>query len=63
MTGRRDVVGLDASILMHPKVWKAVSADNGHCDGPALSAEEPENSVKTTMVLAERGSIVVGAPE
>ena len=28
MTGRRDVVGLDASILMHPNVWKA----SGHVD-------------------------------
>lgn len=29
MTRRRDVVGLDASILMHPTVWKA----SGHVDG------------------------------
>lgn len=28
MTNRRDVVGLDASILMHPNVWKA----SGHID-------------------------------
>lgn len=28
MTSRRDVVGLDASILMHPNVWKA----SGHVD-------------------------------
>ena len=28
MTSRRDVVGLDASILMHPDVWKA----SGHVD-------------------------------
>ena len=28
MTSRRDVVGLDASILMHPNVWKA----SGHID-------------------------------
>ena len=28
MTGRRDVVGIDASILMHPNVWKA----SGHVD-------------------------------
>ena len=28
MTNRRDVVGLDASILMHPNVWKA----SGHVD-------------------------------
>ena len=28
MTGRPDVVGLDASILMHPKVWEA----SGHVD-------------------------------
>lgn len=29
MTRRKDVVGLDASILMHPMVWKA----SGHVDG------------------------------
>jgi glycyl-tRNA synthetase len=29
MTNRRDVVGLDAAILMHPMVWKA----SGHIDG------------------------------
>jgi len=29
MTRRRDIVGLDASILMHPTVWKA----SGHVDG------------------------------
>ena len=29
MTRRRDVTGLDASILMHPTVWKA----SGHIDG------------------------------
>ena len=29
MTHRQDVVGLDASILMHPQVWKA----SGHVDG------------------------------
>ncbi len=29
MTHRRDVVGLDASILMHPTTWKA----SGHLDG------------------------------
>ena len=27
--GRRDIVGLDASILMHPNVWKA----SGHLAG------------------------------
>ena len=29
MTRRRDIVGLDAAILMHPQVWKA----SGHIDG------------------------------
>ncbi len=29
MTRREDIVGLDASILMHPTVWKA----SGHIDG------------------------------
>ncbi len=29
MTRRRDIVGIDASILMHPMVWKA----SGHVDG------------------------------
>src|SRR4051812_17906485 len=29
MTLRQDVVGVDASILMHPMVWKA----SGHVDG------------------------------
>ncbi|MBX3017916.1 MAG: glycine--tRNA ligase [Bdellovibrionaceae bacterium] len=29
MTRRKDIVGLDASILMHPTVWKA----SGHVDG------------------------------
>ena len=29
MTHRRDVVGFDAAILMHPKVWEA----SGHVDG------------------------------
>ncbi len=29
MTHRQDVVGLDSSILMHPRVWKA----SGHLDG------------------------------
>tara|TARA_B100001248_G_scaffold260325_2_gene248252 strand:- start:857 stop:2191 length:1335 start_codon:yes stop_codon:yes gene_type:complete len=29
MTSRNDIVGIDAAILMHPKVWKA----SGHVDG------------------------------
>jgi glycyl-tRNA synthetase len=29
MTNRRDIVGIDAAILMHPMVWKA----SGHVDG------------------------------
>ncbi len=29
MTSRRDIVGLDAAILMHPQVWKS----SGHVDG------------------------------
>ncbi|MCB0349407.1 MAG: glycine--tRNA ligase, partial [Bdellovibrionales bacterium] len=29
MTNRRDIVGIDAAILMHPMVWKA----SGHIDG------------------------------
>ncbi len=29
ITNRRDIVGIDASILMHPKVWEA----SGHLSG------------------------------
>ena len=29
MTRRRDIVGIDAAILMHPQVWTA----SGHLDG------------------------------
>jgi glycyl-tRNA synthetase len=30
--GRDDVVGIDSSILMHPKVWEASGHIQGFCD-------------------------------
>ena len=42
MTRRQDIVGLDASILMHPQVWKS----SGHVDGfsdPLVDCKECKN--------------------
>ena len=53
MTCRRDIVGVDAAILMHPKVWEA----SGHVDGfsdPLIQCKDckirfrPEDDIENT---------------
>lgn len=50
MTYREDVVGLDASILMHPQVWKA----SGHIDGfsdPLVDCKDCKNRFRLDHAL------------
>ncbi len=52
MTRRMDIVGLDASILMHPDVWKA----SGHLDGfsdPLVQCKNCKNRHKAQQTLAK----------
>ncbi|MDB2425924.1 glycine--tRNA ligase [bacterium] len=54
MTSRKDIVGLDAAILMHPMVWKA----SGHVDGfsdPLVDCKDCKNRFRedTAMVDGE----------
>lgn len=55
MTYRQDVVGLDASILMHPKVWKA----SGHIDGfsdPLVDCKDCKNRFRLDHAVLQQGS-------
>ncbi len=54
MTSRRDIVGVDAAILMHPRIWEA----SGHVDGfsdPLIQCRDckirfrPEDDAKNTQ--------------
>ena len=50
MTRRQDIVGLDASILMHPTVWKA----SGHVDGfsdPLVDCKKCRNRFRSDTAL------------
>ena len=50
MTRRQDIVGLDASILMHPMVWKA----SGHVDGfsdPLVDCKKCKNRFRQDTAL------------
>ena len=49
MTYRQDIVGIDASILMHPKVWKA----SGHIDGfsdPMIDCKECKSRFRADQI-------------
>ena len=52
MTYRRDILGLDASILMHPGVWKA----SGHVDGfsdPMVDCKDCKNRFREDMLSSK----------
>ncbi len=56
MTRRSDVVGLDASILMHPTVWKA----SGHIDGftdPLVDCKSCKNRFRADQSMKD-GKVV-----
>ncbi|MBX7231376.1 MAG: glycine--tRNA ligase [Bdellovibrionales bacterium] len=56
MTRREDVVGLDAAILMHPKVWKA----SGHVDGfsdPLVDCRSCKNRFREDHAIQIKGQI------
>lgn len=56
MTRRQDIVGLDASILMHPTVWKA----SGHVDGfsdPLVDCKKCRNRFRSDTALVD-GKVV-----
>lgn len=52
MTRRQDIVGLDASILMHPMVWKA----SGHIDGfsdPLVDCKKCRNRFRQDTAMVD----------
>lgn len=52
MTRRRDIVGLDAAILMHPTVWKA----SGHVDGfsdPLVDCKKCKNRFREDTAVVD----------
>ena len=52
MTRRQDIVGLDASILMHPMVWKA----SGHVDGfsdPLVDCKKCRNRFRQDTAIVD----------
>ena len=54
MLARRDVVGLDSSILMHPEIWKA----SGHLDGfsdPLVDCKKCKARFRTENLLEKKG--------
>jgi glycyl-tRNA synthetase len=56
MTRRADIVGLDASILMHPMVWKA----SGHVDGfsdPLVDCKKCRNRFRQDTAMVD-GKVV-----
>ena len=54
MLARRDVVGLDSSILMHPEIWKA----SGHLDGfsdPLVDCKKCKARFRADNLLEKQG--------
>lgn len=54
MLARRDVVALDSSILMHPKIWKA----SGHIDGfsdPLVDCKKCKARFRADHLLEKKG--------
>ncbi|MFA6466800.1 MAG: glycine--tRNA ligase [Patescibacteria group bacterium] len=54
MLARRDVVGLDSSILMHPEIWKA----SGHLDGfsdPLVDCKKCKSRFRADHLLEKKG--------
>jgi glycyl-tRNA synthetase len=56
MTKRRDVVGLDASILMHPKVWEASGHVAGFSD-PLVDCRDCKNRFREDQAMVD-GKVV-----
>ena len=59
MTYREDVEGIDASILMHPRVWEA----SGHVDGftdPMVEDKKTNERFRLDQLLEENGIDVMG---
>ncbi|RME17715.1 MAG: glycine--tRNA ligase, partial [Bdellovibrio sp.] len=57
MTRRRDIVGLDASILMHPKVWEA----SGHVEGftdPLVDCKDCKARFRQDQAQEKEGKLV-----
>ena len=59
MTYREDIEGIDASILMHPRVWEA----SGHVDGftdPMVEDQRTNERFRLDQLLEENGIDVTG---
>ncbi|SVD90355.1 uncharacterized protein METZ01_LOCUS443209, partial [marine metagenome] len=59
MTNREDIEGIDASILMHPRVWEA----SGHVDGftdPMVEDQRTNERFRLDQLLEENGIDVTG---
>ena len=59
MTYREDIEGVDASILMHPRVWEA----SGHVDGftdPMVEDKKTNERFRLDHILEENGIDVTG---
>ena len=62
MTLRSDIVGVDASIFMHPQVWKA----SGHVDGfndPMVDCKECKSRFREDKIDTSKPCMVCGAKE
>jgi len=58
---REDIVGLDASIIMHPRVWEA----SGHVDGftdPLVECKKTKKRYRADKLLEEQGIDADGLP-
>ena len=59
MTYREDIEGVDATILMHPRVWKA----SGHVDGftdPMVEDKKTNERFRLDQLLEEKGLDIGG---
>lgn len=58
VTGREDVVGLDASIIMHPKVWEASGHVGGFAD-PMVDCKQCRKRYKADNLCEEQGAKLI----
>ncbi len=58
VTGREDVVGIDASIIMHPRVWEASGHVGGFSD-PMVDCKQCRKRYKADGLCEEQGSKLI----
>ena len=58
VTGRENVVGLDASIIMHPRVWEASGHVGGFSD-PMADCKDCKKRFKADQLCEEQGQTLI----